>query len=330
MPSVGDSRQDSLKDIIQRTADEERDVLMRLEREVTALNAATETYSKALAENYNNRTQVLRLRTHVKQNILYYMQAIWNHEPPDQRYLRLHEVSVPTFNNKKRYRFDNLNVQPAMMNAYAHRIVGLDVRPPTNLFEAEVLADLTVRETEPLAKVADLHNLRGYFGNCMIFDLKRSNSLTEFMMEPYVVQGFDKLTDPDELGNYSLDEFVEYVRCLKTKLTEAQFAEVRKQLRAQYDKLIKSPRRDGDVINVPTGSLFIEALPATSSLVERYKAIHRAVDVKRAQAEVRQREIENLRLVDRLLNGEREDPSIDKKVVIEGTVGPVVPVDDPE
>ncbi|VTZ59781.1 hypothetical protein EMEDMD4_1240009 [Sinorhizobium medicae] len=31
----------------------------------------------------------LRLRMHVKQNILFYMQAIWNHEPPDQRFFRL-------------------------------------------------------------------------------------------------------------------------------------------------------------------------------------------------------------------------------------------------
>ncbi len=330
IPNVGESRQDALKDIIQRTADEERDLIMRVEREVTALNALTETYAKALAENYNHRMQVLRLRAHVKQNILYYMHAIWNHEPPDQRYLRLHEVPVPTFGGKKRYRFADLSPKPGMLNAFAHRIVGLDVRPPTHVFEAEVLPDFAIRETEPLAKVADLHNLRGYFGNCMIFDLKKSNPLTDFMMEPYVLQGFDELTDPDEMGNFSLDEFVNYVRCLKKALSEEQFEKVREQLRAQYDKLIKARRRDGDRITVPTGSLFIEALPATNSLVERYKAIHRSIDVKRAQAEVRQREIENLRLVDRLLNGERDDPDIDKKVVIQGAVQPDLPVDDPD
>lgn len=56
--STGQSRQDALKEAMQRTADEERDVLFRLEREVTALNAFTETYSKALAEYLNHKAQV--------------------------------------------------------------------------------------------------------------------------------------------------------------------------------------------------------------------------------------------------------------------------------
>lgn len=329
LPNVGDSRQDTLKETIQRTVDEERDLLMRVEREVTALNASTETYSKALAENYNHRTQVLRLRTHIKQNILYYMQAIWNHEPPDQRYLRLHEVPVPTFNDRKRYRFDDLSSRPGMMNAFPHRTLGLDVLPPTRVIECQVVADFSWRETKPLAQVADLDNLLGYFGNYMIFALKRSNPLTDFMMEPYVLQGFNELTDPDDLGNLGLDEFVEYFCCLKKRLTAEQFEQVRAELKAQYDRLTKSPRRDGDEVTIPTGSLFIEALPATASIVERYKAIHRAIDVKKVQAEVRYAEIENLRLVDRLLNAEREDPKIDKKVIIEGPAGPTLPVDDP-
>ena len=32
---------------------------------------------------------------HVKENILYYMQAIWSHEPPDQRFFRLYNIDVP-------------------------------------------------------------------------------------------------------------------------------------------------------------------------------------------------------------------------------------------
>jgi hypothetical protein len=56
----------------------------------------------------------------------------------------------------------------------------------------------------------------------------------------------------------------------------------------------------------------------------------RAIDVKLAQANVRQAEMEALRLADRLLHDERTDPSIEKKVIIQGgPAGPVVPVDDP-
>jgi hypothetical protein len=329
MPGVGDSRQDTLKETIQRTIDEERDLLMRLEREVTSLNALTETYAKALAENFNQRTQILRLRTHVKQNILYYMQAIWNHEPPDQRFLRLHETPVPVFGGASSYRFASLDPVPGAMSSLAHRQVlgGSVAIDPTQIYEAEIHCDLGLRETRPLSRVADLDNLLGYFGNYMIFALKESNALTDFMMEPYLLRGFDELIDPDDLGNWSLDEFVAYVVSLRERLTDEEFDQVKAELRAQYERLITAPHRNGDVITIPTGSLFIEALPATSSLIERFKAVHRAIDVKKAQADARHAEIKNLWMVDRLLHDEREDPEIDKKVIFEGTFP--VPVVDP-
>jgi len=129
MPEVGTSREEVLKETIQRTIDDERDLLMRLEREVTALNALTETYAKALAENFNQRMQILRLRTHIKQNIFYCMQAIWSHEPPDQGFLRLHETPVPTFGGERRYRFTSLEPVPGAMTNMAHRrFGGLSVR----------------------------------------------------------------------------------------------------------------------------------------------------------------------------------------------------------
>ncbi len=327
MPQVGDSRQDTLKDAMQRTADEERDLLMRIEREVTALNALTESYAKALAENQNQRMQILRLRTHVKQNILYYMQAIWNHEPPDQRYLRLHEVPIPTFRHERWYRFRDVAPLAGAMTAFAHRLAGLGGIAPTAVYEAEVLTDTERLETKPLSQVADLDRLLGYFGNYMIFPLKESNPLTSFMAEPYVQHGFEELVDPDDPGNWTLDEFVEYVLALKDRLSADEFARVRPQLLEQYQTLIKEPRRNGEEIVVPTGSLFIEALPATTSLMERFKMIHRAIDVKKVQAEVRHAEIENLRLVDRILNGEREDPEVEKKIVVEGPAAPVLPTD---
>jgi hypothetical protein len=318
-PDVGNSRLDSIKDAIQRTADEERDLLMRLEREVTALNALTETYSKALAENYNQRTQILRLRTHIKQNILYYMQAIWNHEPPDQRYLRLHEVPVPTFEPNISYKFHDFQPLQGAMHNLIHSNFDLSTLENSQLYEAEVIPNLLPIKTKPLAKVADLDNLLGYFGNYMMFALKESNALTDFMMEPYVVQGFDEITDPDELGNWTLDQFIKYVLCLKEKLPPSRFQKIRPELAEQYEKLIKATWRNGEDIIIPTGSLFIEALPATETVEDRFTTIHRVLDLKMAQAKDRHEELENIRLVDRLLHNEREDPEIEKKVIIEGT-----------
>ena len=53
---------------------------------------------------------------------------------------------------------------------------------------------------------------------------------------------------------------------------------------------------------MPSNSLYIEALPGTHPLLEDFKLIHRALDVKKAQAEVRHAELENLRLAARLEN----------------------------
>jgi hypothetical protein len=70
------------------------------------------------------------------------------------------------------------------------------------------------------------------------------------------------------------------------------------------------------MVIVPSNSLYIEALPGTHPLLEDFKLIHRAIDVKKAQAELRHAELENLRLAARLANAELGDPDIDKVVVV--------------
>jgi len=67
---------------------------------------------------------------------------------------------------------------------------------------------------------------------------------------------------------------------------------------------------------VPSNSLYIEALPGTHPLLEDFKLIHRAIDVKKAQAEARKAELENLRLGARLANEELSDPDIDKVILV--------------
>ncbi len=78
---------------------------------------------------------------------------------------------------------------------------------------------------------------------------------------------------------------------------------------------------------VPTSSLYVEALVGTHPLLEDFKLLHRALDVKKVQAEVRHAELENVRLAARALEGEREDPDIEKKIVIENGSGVVVEPD---
>jgi hypothetical protein len=71
-------------------------------------------------------------------------------------------------------------------------------------------------------------------------------------------------------------------------------------------------------------SLFIEALPGTHLLLEDFKLVHRAIDVKKVQAELRRAEMENLRLAARLAVGNYGDPDVERKIVVEGHNAPTM------
>src|SRR5262249_13507913 len=102
------------------------------------------------------------------------------------------------------------------------------------------------------------------------------------------------------------------------------------ELRAELKAYIAQVRRGTDEIIVPTGQLFIEALPGSHPLLEDFKLLHRFEDVRKVRAEVRHSELENLRLASRLASAQDshaellEDPDIERKVVIEGSSAVVV------
>jgi hypothetical protein len=300
----------SARDAYEKAAQDERDFVARLNREITALNAMTEAYTKALSQHLNYITQIDRLRVHVKQNVLYYMQAIWLMEPPDQRFFRLQKVDVPVLEKQtKTYTITGTPtfktvVDPAHTDVTAHEYV----------VETEIDPNF---DTASLEQVADLDNLLGFKGNYMIFPLRKSNPLTEFMLAPYLEQEWE-VYDPDVAGNMTLDEFSDYVCCLKDELSPADFDAIKPELEALLEDLLTSPLRDNEEIVVPTDSLFIEALPGVHPILEDFKLIHRAIDVKKVQAEDRQMELENVRRAARILAGEREDPDIEAKYVFEG------------
>ncbi len=173
-----------------------------------------------------------------------------------------------------------------------------------------------------LVEVADVDHMLGFKGNYMIFPLKESNVLTDFMMAPYINK-YSGITDSDPAGSWSLDDFNSYICCLKTKLeksliTQDQFDKYKPALVDLYKQLITDPLRENEEIVIPTKSLFIEALPGAHPILENFKLQHRAVDVKKVQAEVRYAELENLRSAARLIGDQLEDPTIEKKIIIEG------------
>jgi hypothetical protein len=320
----GQTGQDALKDAMDRIADDERNLMFRLEREVTALNDITESYVKALAVHFNHKTQIDRLRIHLKRNILYYMQAIWAHEPPDQRFFRLHKTRVPVMKAVSKRFFPQVN-PPVVLARVAERRLGLHGVEPLGLddFKVETKLDPNLTFTT-LAEVADLDNFLGFKGNYMMFPLKQSNPLTDYMMHPYVVAGLNELVDPDDLGNWTLEDFSQYVLGLKQQLSADQFDAIKADLLAQYQLILTNPRPNGDVITVPTDSLFIELLPSSHSLIEKYKEAHRLLDVKLVQSQVRQSEMGNVLRAARILEDKLEDPHVDKKIVVEGGPVPVL------
>jgi len=310
--------QDAAKDAYDRSVRDEKDLRMRLDAETAALSAATEAYAKANAEHGNHLLQIAGLRAHFKENVLFYMQAIWNFTFRDQIFFSLCNVKVPKLT--------------AVQKTYSLKVpnhIPLSISPKPGQVVLEVDANMQLtsnldpnQDFVTLAEAADLDNPLGYKGNYIMFPLKESNPLTDFMMVPYL---------DSELGIHDPD--VQYAHCLQEKLKDqlsaSDFAALQSQLKEQYQSIVSNPRITEDMVIVPTSSLYIEALPGTHPLLENFKLVHRAMDVQKVQAEVRKLEMENLRYAARMLSGERGDPNVDRKILIEGTNnGIVVPASD--
>jgi hypothetical protein len=178
-------------------------------------------------------------------------------------------------------------------------------------------------------------------GNYMIFPMYQANPITELMMEPYVTlaEGQYGVADPDPLGNMSLEEFSDYVCCLRKHLDERKAARVaagqpperpdpwsviQPQLREALKRLLGLSLRNNEEVIVPTDSLYIEALPGAHSVMERFKHLHRQIDVKAAQENLRRVGIDNVRRAQRVIDGDLEDPDIEAKYVFDGATAAVV------
>ena len=140
----------------------------------------------------------------------------------------------------------------------------------------------------------------------MVFALKENNYITLHMMQDYLDVGDELLLrDPDELGNYSVEELQDSrdVHGSARDPDAVQGAPRRIQADAHRPADVAAARTTNSSI-VPTNSLYIECLVGTHPLLEDFKLIHRALDVKKVQAEVRHAELENIRLAARALRGQ--------------------------
>jgi hypothetical protein len=295
-------------------AERERDRLFaQLEVATTALQAAVDRLSAAMREHYDKVTEIDRLRVHIKDNILHYMQAIWSYEPPDQRYFRLYNIDVPVITP----RTDGVTVE-----VHAGGVLDvLEGRDSASVRLPMPDVDVTLKK---LVEVADLDTVLGYKGNYMIFALHENNYLTLHMMQDYLEVSEELLLrDPDELNNYTVEKLQELAACLR-KRDPKLYERYRDTFKQLLIKRLSSGRLDDDRVVVPSSGLYMEALVGTHPLLEDFKLLHRALDVKKVQAEVRHAELENIRLAARALKGKDEDPDIEKKIVIENAKDIVV------
>lgn len=324
-PEAARLREAATRDAYERELQRLRDLEGRLASAMTALERASSAYTRRISAHLSNLVRVEELKNHVKDNIIHYMQAIWLHEPFDQRWLRLKDVPVPIFERDMR----KLVIHDAPLAGALSNMAHFGTRS----FRFDTTAAVAAKAegklaTAPLYQVADLDTLIGFRANYMIFSMKEANVLTDFMMEPFVdrsAKGFG-IIDPDDFGNMTLDEFSEYVCCLKKNLSEEAFDAIVDTLKEQLKTLLQNPLRDEEEIVVPLDAMYIEALPSDRPVLENYKLLHRQIDAADAQEDLRLKKMEKIRYAARILAGELDDPDSEAHYLFEGAdMATVVP-----
>jgi hypothetical protein len=306
----------------ERSIREEKDVRLRLETETAAYTVACDAYAKAYAEHQNRMLEVAGLRIHFKENVLYYMQAIWSFTYRDQLFFSLYKIRVADLEQaQKTYSLLELDEPPL------HVIAGHD-ETVLEVHANYTFGTITPDDSITLGEIADLDRPLGFKGNYIIFPMKKSNALTDYMMIPYLDSVLG-LHDPDQAGSWTPEGFVDYARDFYARRqqdlsTEEQEA-LKDRLRRQYRQILAVGGALGTDITVPTSSMFIEALPGSHPLLEDFKLAHRIIDVKKAQAEARKIEMENLRYAARIFADQFEDPDVDRKGVVTGASIVVAP-----
>jgi hypothetical protein len=319
---------------------------------MTALEVATDKYILAFRARLNRRVQVDRLILHVKSNILHYMQAIWSREHPDQRYMRLYDLDVQWPGDEADVRYvtsNDIQAVPAMNRPSGPKTSRPTKKPPggpggpaartaatgsVDIDRDQLLPDDAVifqiqtpqfKESRKLHQIADIDNILAFKGNYAVFRLRESNALTAYLLQDFLDGEFG-LVDPDPLGELpTADEAIQLAEQAwnEPDTTDEDKAEIADWL----VRMLEAAHQVSQDIVVPTGQLFIEALPGAHPLLEDFKLKHRQMDLQKASAEARMSEVELVRRAARLLAGERDDPDIDKRIQVSGIANGALNVD---
>ncbi|NLD51229.1 MAG: hypothetical protein GX660_29180, partial [Clostridiaceae bacterium] len=176
--------------------------------------------------------------------------------------------------------------------------------------------------TKPLIEIADLNKPLGYKGNYIIFPLKRCSHITTFMSQEYIDDYFG-VRDPGLQDGYTAEELLEYASAIWNDPEAALSDSERDALRLMVLRKLNGQDSSRETIIVPTGQLYMEALKGEQTLLEDFKLAHRSLDVIRAQEEIRELRLENLRYAQRLTSETPvlDEPSADKVIIVKGNSG---------
>ena len=358
-PAVLEGRREALETRLEFLEGTLEDTRSQFTSANSALSEATAEFTQAVQESFTKRNLVNQLRIHVKDNILYYMQMIWSYEHPDQRYFRLYDIPVeipipaqprepsptppvsdPSSPGSAPPPSRPISADVTFAPQLGDRLAGIygPLLRMAGLAAGEIIARLRLpaptinSEKKTLHEIADLDNLMGFKGNYMIFPLKQCTYITDFMMQDYVDDYFG-LRDPDSVGEFSTEELLCYAEALyhfgrfsddeeKQALKEQALDAINRLVQER----LTSPRIENELIVVPTGQLFIEALKGEHALLENFKLLHRQLDVQKVEEEVRMAQLENLRHAMRLTQDAPllDDSNIDKKIMVEGNGAEVI------
>lgn len=128
---------DYQKETGDRAERERARLLAQLDVAVSVLQAAVDKLSAAVKEHYDRVQEIDRLRLHVKENVLYYMQTIWRQEPPDQRFFRLYDLGVPIVTHDENA---NVTVMAGDNSSAARAVFDWNLPEPSRVTAAEIYA----------------------------------------------------------------------------------------------------------------------------------------------------------------------------------------------
>jgi hypothetical protein len=295
-----------------------------------------------------------RLAEHIRQNLLYYFQAIWAHEPPDQRFLRYRKDgrrvpiewraplfdSLPPYNSPTPARVQ-LDVTPTGLQAEVWEII--DPTGPLGY-----IGNYAVYALQPLAEhrqpvygpVDDqpgvalpahqediLLGIREVLGDLAKDYLTPTGTLRDPARELFRREA--EQVDSVELRHLSDDEVFDLVSFLPRlgsvllddgvvrRSEDGLEYPISHEQWAEYLYKKNSTRR----FLVDTNNLYLNIFTSSGAALEPFQRAHRYLDVLRTAEQLQGDRLKNLRRVN-LVNSESAfDPDIDKVVVVADHTG---------